>query len=337
MSSRAPRILGMGYAVPANIRTNDDPIFDWIKTHNPKGTELFRGYKDRRVLAEDESLMTVMVPAALRALRDAQLDPCEIDLLLGCGSISPYQTPNELCRLHQQLDLPQHAWVLPLNNDFSNFNAGIVLADAMIRTKRARNVLIVIGGNWTQYVDYHTPQAVSASDGAAAVVMGASENLRRWTLVDQHTITQSAYFGTMYLQGDPVSLCPPQQEHHLLYTHPYFHITAAGQQGFGTFGEQTASKAAQVLLERQSLSGADITLISHQASSILLDAWQASLLPAQYINTIEQYANMTVANIPVNLAWSKDNDPVLKNYLVLLAIGTEMHANALLLKREAKS
>ncbi|MBD2098597.1 3-oxoacyl-ACP synthase [Trichocoleus sp. FACHB-591] len=334
MDNAIPRILGMGYAVPANIRTNDDPIFDWLKTHNPKGGELFKGYKFRRVLADSENLMTIMVPAALHALREAQVDVSEIDLLLGCASISPYQTPNELGRLHQQIGLPEHTWVLPLSNDFSNFNAAIALADSMIRANRARNVLIAVGGSWTRAVNYHTPQAISAADGAGAIVMGVSSDSRRWTLVDQHTLTHSNYFGTMFMAGNSVALCPPQHHHDLLYTAPYFQITSAGQNGFVEFGEEIAPKAAQVLLDRWQLKGEDITLISHQASNVLLEQWQNQLSPSQYINTIEQYANMTVANIPVNLAWAQEHDPIQTDSLVLLAIGLEMHANALLLQRK---
>ena len=46
------------------------------------------------------------------------------------------------------------------------------MSDALIRAGRATYVLIALGDNWTRYVSYHTPQSVSAADGAAALVMG---------------------------------------------------------------------------------------------------------------------------------------------------------------------
>ena len=46
--------------------------------------------------------------------------------------------------------------------------------------------------------------------------------------------------------------------------------------------------------------------------------------------------NMTVANIPVNLAWSVANDPISRDHLVLFALGPDMHANAVLLERKGK-
>ena len=66
-----PRIVGYGFSVPAKIRTNDDPIFDWLKTHEPRGTDMFQGYDQRRVLNTGETLMTIMLPACIKALTDA--------------------------------------------------------------------------------------------------------------------------------------------------------------------------------------------------------------------------------------------------------------------------
>ena len=175
--NQQPRLIGLGYSVPPTRRTNDDPIFDWLKAHVPPDKNPFQGYKTRAVLAPGEDLMTIMVPAALNALEDAKLRPSDIDLLLGYASISPYATPNALSLLHRQLGLPERTWVVPLNNEFSNFNAGLVMADALIRAGRARNILIVVGGNWTRHVDYHTVQSISAADGAGAAVVGTPDEM----------------------------------------------------------------------------------------------------------------------------------------------------------------
>ena len=51
------------------------------------------------------------------------------------------------------------------------------------------------------------------------------------------------------------------------------------------------------------------------------------------IETIADFANMTVANIPVNLAWSVEHDPITQDNLVLFALAPDMHANAVLLHR----
>src|SRR5262247_821042 len=130
MSDRHPRLLGVGYAVPQNIRTNDDPIFHWLRDH-PTKSDPFEGYVTRVVLGPGEDLMTMMVPAALNALSAAGLRASDVDVLLGYASVSEYQTPNELSRLHRMLGCPTRTYVVPLNSEFSNFNAGLLLADAL--------------------------------------------------------------------------------------------------------------------------------------------------------------------------------------------------------------
>lgn len=329
-----PRILGLGYFVPPTRRTNDDPIFDWLKAHVPPESNPFQGYKTRAVLAPGEDLLTMMMPAALNALEDAKLQPSDIDLLLGYASISPYATPNALSLLHRQLGLPERAWVVPLNNEFSNFNAGLVMADALIRAGRARNILVVVGGNWTRHVDYHTVQSISAADGAGAAVVGLTTDTSRWQVIDQNTVTKSSYYGSMYMEGQPYPQTPPRDGHHRLWSRSYFQITPEGMEGFGTFGGKIAPTAVTELLARHQIPASSVTLIAHQASTVLFDLWQSVLQPAQMIETIEDFANMTVANIPVNLAWSVANDPVSQDHLILFALAPDMHANAVLLRRE---
>jgi 3-oxoacyl-[acyl-carrier-protein] synthase III len=335
MSEQQPRILGLGYSVPPNLRTNDDPIFDWLKAHIPPGGNPFQGYVTRVVLGPGEDLMTMMVPAALNALADAKLQPADIDMLLGYASLSPYGCPNELSHLHQMLGLPRNTYVVPINCEFSNFNASLLFADAMIRAGRAKNVLIVAGGNWTRHVDYHTVQSISAADGAGAAVVGLSSDATQWQVVDQNTVTDTSYFGSMFMRGQGYEQVPPVDGREMLWSDPFFQITADGMKGFGAFGGQLATTAVTELLARNNLGPGSWSLVAHQASSVLFQMWQTVLKPAQLISTIENFANMTVANIPVNLAWATANQPITQNNLVLFALAPDMHANALLLQRES--
>jgi len=330
-----PRLTGVGYFVPPGRRTNDDPIFDWLKQHVPAAGNPFQGYNTRAVLGAGEDLMTMMVPAALAALTNARIAPADIDVLLGVASVSPYATPNELARLHQMLGLPERTYVVPINSEFSNFNACLLMADALVRAGRARHVLVVVGGNWTRHVDYHTVQAVSAADGAGAAVVGWSQDPSQWQVIDQETVTMTSYFGSMFMQGQAYEQTPPRDGHQQLWSDPFFQITAQGMHGFGAFGGDLAPTAITALLARHNLPASSVTLIAHQASSVLIDLWRTRIQPAQIIETIANFANMTVASIPVNLAWSATNDPITQNNLVLFALAPDMHANAVLLQRHS--
>jgi 3-oxoacyl-[acyl-carrier-protein] synthase-3 len=327
-------IVGVGYCAPPIVRTNDDPIFDWLKKHQTPGQDLFSGYKERRVLACPDSLSDLpktladlMVPAARQALRDAGIDTSAVDVLLGDASVSEYHTPNELADLHRRLVLPASAWIVPVNL-MANFNTSLLLAHSLVQTGRCRNALIVCGCNWTRHVNYRTPQSISAADGAGAAVVARTADVSRFTLLDAEAICATDGYGSMYLSGEPSRTADG-----ISFSRPYFHITDAGLIGFQTFGEKAPAEAVNRLLKRNSLEGAQVCLISHQASRVLLDAWRSAIRPGQQLDTLEQLGNMVAANVPVNLAYHRDR--IEKNDLVLLAVGPEFMASALLLRRTA--
>ena len=195
-------VTGFGFAVPETVRRNDDPIFDWIRQNNPDYAKLFQGIDERRVLAPGESLDSLMLAAAGRALEEAGRAPRDIDLLIGLASVSDYVTPNALVKLHADLGLPAHCQVLPVSTEFTTFNDSLVLADAMIRTGSGiANVLIACGCNWTRHVSYHEATCIGAADGAGAAIMGPLVDHRRFAFVDVVTETQSKYYGAMWVGG----------------------------------------------------------------------------------------------------------------------------------------
>ncbi len=329
MASSAPRILGTGFSVPSQIRTNDDPIFEWLKQNNPNGMALFTGYGQRRVLAPDEDLMTIMVPAAQSAMENAGIAPDEVDLVLGYGSVGEFQSPNDLSLLNAKLGLRPNCWTIAMNNEFSNFNAAIFFADALVRARRIRHALVCVGCNWTRHVDYHTAQSVSAADGAAAAVVGSGGTPSQWEIVDFETINNFSYYGNMFMKGEPAQ----DAQGAPVWTDSVFQITQRGIEGFKEFGEMETPKAALAMMARHGLQGSDIALVSHQASSVLLEQWQTAIQPAEYFNTISEYANVTLVNVPLNLACGTSRGAFTKNWLILLSVGADMHANALLLHR----
>lgn len=334
-------ILGLGHRVPDQVRTNDDPIFSWLKEHVPDYGALFFGYAERRILAQGETVLDILVVAARMAIDDAGLAVADIDVVIGCAVPNTYVAPADLFALADRLGLRETSMTLPLSNDFSNFTTGVVLADALIRAGRARNVLVAVGAGYARAVDYRTPQAISAADGAGAVVVGraADASSPRWTIVDQEVVAREANFGQMFLAGDRRTLSTPSGPGDkstpdplaLDFSAPYFHITEEGMKSFVSFGAETAPIAVQKVLARQGIASSDVTLTGHQASMRLFEAWEKVIKPASVFQTVKMLANMTSASIPVNL--SLMTGQVSTPYLVALTLAPDMHAHALLLRR----
>ncbi len=286
-------IVGLGHAAPTAVRRNDDPVFAALVASKPVGADLFTGYRERRVLAPEGRIVDLLVEAARAALVRAATSAEEIDLVLGCDSFGEFVRPSELAAMHDTLGLPARAGVIPLGNEFSNFSAGIVLADAMIRAGRAKKALVACGSDWTRHVDYTTAPSVSASDAAGAAVL-ARADAPKLTVVAFETETASRYYGSMVVRD-------------------HFEMNATGRAGFSEFGLRAPVGLARRVLEAHGVAPADVTLVSHQASRVLLDAWGEGIGPGAQLETLEQFGNMTAASIAFNLSYFADRlDPPIR-------------------------
>lgn len=333
MVDNTARIKGVGFAVPEHVRTNDAPVFDWIRANPPPHTDLFKGFDQRRILAPGQTLLGLMAEAAAAALVDAGLGAGDIDLLIGVASVSDYISPNGLVALHQTLNLPSRCQVLPLGTEFTVFNDGLVLAEAMIRTGRGlRNALVVCGCNWSRHVSYHEATCIGAADGAGAAVMAVTDDQQRFALVDVVTDTDTNYFGAMHMSARPVgAIDPPPPYLAESFTTPLMYIGDEGADSYKQYGAKVPPQIVDRLLRRNGLAAGEITLIAHQASSVLSDAWAEAIQPGQYLTTLAEYANMTSASVPVTLAARYDE--ISRNDVVLLTIGLQQQTSAVLLRR----
>jgi 3-oxoacyl-[acyl-carrier-protein] synthase III len=331
MTEASVGIIGLGYHVPEHVRLNDDPIFDALKKDKTQEEvlKLFQGFSRRHVLKPGEQLATLIIAAAEKAMIDADVRAADIDLLIGCASLSTYVAPTDLGIVHARLGLPTRAMPLPLGDDFSNFTQSLVIADALIRVGRMRTVLVAVGGDWTRAVDYHQAPSISAADGAGAAVLGLPSEKVRWEIVDQQPLVRSDMFGGMFMGPDCIAdaSSPVDQR----WSGAYFHMTKEGVNDFQAFGAKEAPRAATTLLTRQGVKGSEVTLIGHQASTVLLSTWRDIIRPAALVDTIANFGNMTVASIAVTLA-AREVD-IATPYIVLLALGLDQHAHAVLLRR----
>jgi 3-oxoacyl-[acyl-carrier-protein] synthase-3 len=332
-------IQGCGYSVPPHIRRNDDPIFNHIKTTvNSRGVaerDLFTGLNQRRYLAKDEQLEPLMIEAAQLALFQARLAPEDIDRIYGYVTVSPYLTPNALYAVHRGLNLPKRALVVPINSEFSNFLISMIQAWEAIMTKHCKNALIVCGTNWTKYMDYTQGHAISIGDGAGAAVIGPNAS---FVLVDYAIQTLSEQYGAMTMATRVSTL--HGMRHILVDEHniplPTYEITLEeGIQSFRVSAMDGLPQMVHALLNKHGLMGGDIALITHQASRLLMDHWAESLQPKEYLDTLEQFGNLTLATYPVNLAYHFPS--ITADYLVFAAVGVGYHQIALLLKRAGKA
>jgi len=318
-------ILGFGHAIPPHVRTNEDPIYDSIKTTvNAQGiseSSLFTGIKQRRYLGPEETLDDLMVKAGHQALEQASLKPEQIDRLYGYASVSEFITPNALYKIHARLGLKPKTMVLPLNSEFSNFVTSAILAWEAIAVGHCKNALVVCGSGWTRNMDYTKPHSITVGDGAGAAVIGPSSH---FTFVDYDTVTLSDEYGAMIMRCHNLAADEPSV--------PTYDIAAnEGVKAFLSTGMDGPPTLIHSLLLKHGLSNDQIAFIAHQASRKLIDHWAEKIKPKEYFHTFKEFGNITLASLPVTL--SNYYNKITAEYVVLLGIGIGAHQTVLLIKR----
>jgi 3-oxoacyl-[acyl-carrier-protein] synthase-3 len=318
-------ILGTGYSVPSRVITNDNPIFDYLRENQPAGSNLFAGYHERRFLEPGQLVTELMADSSRKALSAAGLGIDKIDRLYGYSTVSVASTPNDLGSLHGLLKMRGDARVIAVNTEFTNFIDALEMANDNIALRRSTYALVTVGCNWSRYVDFRTSPALSAGDGAGSVVMGPATDPGQFRVIDTVALVGDQYFGTMQMAPEAIPSLGQA------FTHPYFQILAGGADGFTDFAIPSVTQCVNLLLTRHKLTGGDITLATHQASSVMMDQWQQEIQPRYYASTFKEYANPTLAAVAISFAARYNEIPT--DWVVLCGVGHYFHTTAVLLGR----
>ena len=312
-------ILGLGHALPATVRNNDDALFRPIK-HEHAEAELFYGVNERRVITGSESVESLMVEASQSAIRAAGVRHEHIDRLYGAASISEYITPNGLFRVHRDLGLSSRTLVLPVNAEFTAFILSCVLSWEAIAAGNCGHALVACGAHWTPHADYTMPYSMVIGDGAAAAVVGPSARL---TFVDYATETASALYDVMSLR----TRSPAGSEERA----PKFIINEAGRHAFTTQGVEVPPRLALGLLAKHGIGSDQVALVTHESSKRLLEAWADRIRPAEYPDHLATLGDVPGCSVPLTLSMCESS--LRSPYIVLMSPGTGVHFAVLLLRR----
>lgn len=191
-------ILGLGLYLPPEVRLNDwwprEVVDGWVagRTATPlplldqlsEGARLvlqalsqqardpFGDTRERRVLPSDMSPVDMEQLAAEAALAQAGIDRGEIDLLLTYSVAPDHLLSNPACVLHHRLGLARRCFSMQTDASSYAFMMQLTLADAMIRTGRARQALLVQSCVPSRLLDMSDSIAPQFGDAATAVVVG---------------------------------------------------------------------------------------------------------------------------------------------------------------------
>lgn len=287
-------ILGVGSYLPEKIISNFDleKIMDtsdeWIRTRT--------GIKERRVADVNEATSDLATKAALNAIKDANLTPEDIDLII-VATITPDMIfPSTACLVQANIKATKAA-CFDLEAACSGFIYGMTVAKQFIETNTYKHVLVIGAEALSRILDYEDRStAILFGDGAGAVVMGS---VNEGGVLS--TNLGSDGNGKDYLNIPAGGSKNPASEETL--KNRLHSVKMAGNDVF-KFAVRIMQDASIKCVESANLDIQDIDyLIPHQANIRIIEASAKRLklnMDKVYVN-LDRYGNMSAASIPVAL------------------------------------
>lgn len=325
---RYAHITGWGKALPERVITNKDlaQIVDttdeWIRSRT--------GIEQRHVAVDpDETTATLGMNAAREALHVADLPASKVDLII-CATSSPEHIFPSTASIIQDTLGATHAGAFDLSAACSGFVYGLTLANSMIVTGQADNILVIGAETLSRITDWSDRNTcVLFGDGAGAVLLQASAIPGG---------IMASVLGSDGSGGDLLTLpAGGSKQPTTLET------VASGQHFIKMDGRAVFRFATRVMAEasREALAKAHIDIndvdvvIPHQANLRIIQSSMRQLkLPTDkvFIN-LQNYGNTSTASIPIALCDALDEERIKVNdNIVMVGFGAGLTWAATVLK-----
>ena len=297
---RAAALASVAMAVPERVVTNATVAEgagvteQWI-VHRT-------GVKERRHVAEGETLKTLAATAGRRALEEANVAPEDVDLVLLATVAADDLLPNAAPLVATELGAVT-AGAMDVGAACTGFLSALDLASAQVESGRCDNVLVIGAEVLSRFVDPadRGTSALFADGAGAAVVAPAREG--------------QGGIGQIVLRSDgrgadSIRAGRDEQIIHM--------------QGHDTFKAAVAcmSTATVEAAHGSGVSLGDIDLfVYHQANARILAAVgeRLGLDEAKVVNSIDRFGNTSSATLPIALADARERGLLEPGMTVLLA------------------
>ncbi|MFY0407235.1 beta-ketoacyl-ACP synthase III [Solicola sp. PLA-1-18] len=172
-ADRFSKVTGVGAYRPRRLVPNSeivdkiDSSDEWIRTRS--------GIETRRFAGDDETVQSMSVAASHQAIKQADLDPSDIDCVIVATVSHLMQTPAVATMIADELGCTPAA-AFDISAACAGFCHGVGLASDMVRARTAEHVLVVGVEKLSDITDPHDRgSAFIFADGAGAVVVSASD------------------------------------------------------------------------------------------------------------------------------------------------------------------
>jgi len=283
----------ISFFLPENIVTNSDLSVEFPDWSEQK-IESKTGIMKRHVAKAGEFASDLAVLAAEKLFSEG-VDRGTIDFLIYCTQCPDYFLPSTSCLIQKRLKLNINCGAFDINLGCSGFLYGLAIAQGLISTGQASNILFITSDTYNQYIKKSDLKLrVIFGDGAAA------------TLIEGTTVSTALWkfkFGT---DGDGASqlIVNSGGSRNSGANSGSPHLFMNGPEIF-SFTLRTIPKLVNDLLFELKLTLSDVDLfIFHQANKFMLEHLRDALKipPAKFIINMSECGNTVSSSIPIALA-----------------------------------
>jgi 3-oxoacyl-[acyl-carrier-protein] synthase-3 len=301
-------VRGVGSYLPERILTNADLALmvdtsdEWIVQRT--------GIKERRIAADGEVTSDLALHAARAALRDAGLEPGDIDLIVLATSTPDNTFPATAVAVQAGLGIT-HGAAFDLQAVCSGFVFAMATADNFLKAGNFRRALVIGAETFSRILDWtDRTTCVLFGDGAGAVVLEAVavDEANGAGILTTHLRSDGRHKNKLYVDGGVSSTRSVgylRMEGREVFRHAVGMITDVIEDAFAATG-----------VDAQSLDW----FVPHQANRRIIDASATKLgiAPGKVVMTVDRHGNTSAASIPLALAVARADGRIKRGDIVLL-------------------
>jgi 3-oxoacyl-[acyl-carrier-protein] synthase-3 len=290
-------IAGSGSCVPQRRLTNAD-LEKLVETDDQWIVQR-TGIRERRVVSDGESTVTLALQAARNALENAKISADDLDLIIVATLTPELITPSTACLLQEKLGIKRHIGAFDMGAACSGFVYSIATASQFIQNGVYKNILVVGAETLSRIVDYtDRGTCILFGDGAGAVVLSATD--------DTHRGLQAFELGANGMDNEmlyvpaggsrvPASVESVQNRQHYLKMN--------GREIY-KFAVHQMTESLKRAMDACHLTAADVKLVvPHQVNQRIIDSATEKMgFPKEkvFVN-IHHYGNTSAASVPLAL------------------------------------
>ena len=320
-------IKGIGHYVPENVVTNDD-LSKLMSTNDEWITER-TGIKERHHRKNrndsEETTAFLAFKASEKALKMAEMTAKDLDFIVFATLSPDYYFPGCGVLLQEMLGC-ETIGALDVRNQCSGFVYAVSVANAFIKSKTYKNILVVgaeVHSFGLDFSDEGRGVSVIFGDGAGAIILSASENQNEGDILATNLHSEGKYAeelctkfpGSKFGWSDRMRLEPENVTNEEIY--PIMNGNFVFKHAVTRFPEtmeEALNSAGKTLVDLD-------LFIPHQANLRIAQFVQKKFnLPDEKIfNNIQKYGNTTAASIPIALSEAIEQGKIKRGDLVLLS------------------